>query len=317
MVKNKIKIFNICVWLCAICYLFAFFSTYFKVNGEYARYEAIYAEMLKQSSSLNNTKNYEEAGNNQQSKETPMFDNAKTAIDYAYNDYINSEFSEYMVKGTVTASASGVTMPINVQQLQIIYPSGTILCENRIWLENSSLASSIITATQRVYKNGVIYHRVVKMDQMSFNKQTNEITASYGNTKFKKETNEDFYTFIVNRNTITRELYFKVNYNPYTGQVDSYSASASLHTKKAVDGYDKRLMREGDLLSIPEFSQLEIHCVINRDGTLRTATINESYSSTRKVPVLGTVSYSSTDSFNLTIVNLKTGTPSIAEPVIK
>ena len=58
MIKNKIKLMDICVWVCAICYLFAFFSTYFKINGEYARYEAIYAEMLKESNDFNNSNDY-------------------------------------------------------------------------------------------------------------------------------------------------------------------------------------------------------------------------------------------------------------------
>ncbi len=315
MVKNKIKIFNICVWICAICYLFAFFSTYFRINGEYARYEAIYAEMLKESNDFNNNNNYNNSCNSGIEKEKPMFTDAKTAIDYAYNNYINSEFSEYEVIGNITAQASGITLPIYVQQIQIIYPSGAILCENRVWVEDDKFG--VIDSTQRVYNNGKIYKRNAKVDKMTFNKSTGEITADYGDKEFKYEIDENFATFIVNKNTITRDLYFKVNYNPYTGQVESYSASASLHTKNAVDGYDKRLMREGTLAELPKFSKLEIHCVINRDGSLKSAVIKESYTSTRKVPVLGTVKYSSSDTFNIKILNLGTGKPSIQEPVIK
>lgn len=314
MVKDKIKLFNICVWICAICYLFAFFSTYFKVNGEYARYEAIYAEMLKESSDFNNNNNYNNAGNTGITKETPKFTDATSAIDFAYNNYINSEFSEYEVIGNISAQASGITLPIYVHQIQIIYPSGTILCENRIWVEDDKYG--VIDSTQRVYKEGNIYKRNVKADKMSFNKSTGEITANYGDKKYKFEIQENFATFIINKDTITRDLYFKVNYNPYNGQVESYSASASLHTKRAVDGYDNRLKREGTLSEIPSFSKLEIHCVIDRDGQLKSAVIKESYSSTRKVPVLGTVKYTSSDVFNLKIVNLGTGKPSVQEPVI-
>ena len=313
MVKNKLKIFDICVWICAICYLFAFFSTYFKVNGEYARYEAIYAEMLKESNDFNNNNNYNNSGSNVK-KETPIFTDAITAIDHAYNRYINSEFSEYEVKGVITAQASGITLPIYVEQVQIIYPSGVILSENRIWVEDDKFG--VIDSTQRVYKDGKIYKRNVKSDKMTFNKETGEITADYGDKKYKFEIDENFSTFIVNKNTITRDLYFKVNYNPYTGEVESYSASASLNTKSAVEGYDKRLKREGTLSEIPKFSKLEIHCVIDRDGALKSAVIKESYSSTRKVPVLGTINYSSSDTFNIKILSLGTGKPSIEEPVI-
>ena len=314
MVKNKIKIFDICVWICAICYLFAFFSTYFRVNGEYARYEAIYAEMLKESKDFNDNNKYNNSGNKVE-RETPIFTDASTAIDYAYNNYMGAGFSEYEVTGVISAQASGITIPIYINQTQIIYSSGIILSENRVYVEDDKF--NVTDATQRVYKDGKIYKRQVKGENIAYNRETNVISANYGSKKFKFETEEAFTTYTINKSTITRELYFKVNYNPYNGQVESYSASASLHTRNAVSGYDNRLKREGGLAVTPKFSKLEIHCVINRDGTLKSAVIKESYSSTRNVPVLGTVNYTSEDNFNLKIVNVGTGKPSIDEPVIK
>lgn len=314
MIKNKIKFFNICVWICAICYLFAFFSTYFRVNGEYERFEAIYAEMLKESNDFKDKHDYDNAGNAGVQKETPIFTDATTAIDSTYNNFMNTNLSEYSAKGSLVIQASGMTFNVKIQQLQIIYSTGSKLCENRIWLENDKFG--ITNATQRVYKDGKIYKRDANKDKITYNEETGEISADYENQEFAYEIDEEYFTFIITKDTITRELYFKTNYNPYSGKIESYSASASLHAKDAVKGYDKRLQREGDLLSVPNFTKLEVHCVINRDGTLRSATINESYTSSKSVPVIGMVGYNSSDKISLSIVFLGSGEPSLAEPVI-
>ena len=305
---------NICVWLCAICYLFAFFSTYFKVNGEYARYEAIYAEMLKESNEFNDNNKFNNSNNGGVKRETPMFDNATSAIDYAYNHYINSEFSEYEVTGTVVAQAGDISLPVKVLQKQIIYPSGTVLCECRLWVDGNKF--NITEANQRIYKKGKVYIRAVKADKMSYNEQTGEITADYANKTFEFESDDDFATFTISKETITRELYFKVNYDPYNGQVKSYSASASIHTRGGVEKYDERIQREGGLTQLPNFTKLEVHFVVGRDGSLQNATINECYSSYKQIPVLGNISYNSSDTLNLKIIGLGTGQPSIEEPKI-
>lgn len=314
MLRNKIKVMNICVWLCVICYLFAFFSAYFKINGEYERYEAIYAQMLKESSDFNNSYNYENSSSSATNKETPMFTDATNAIDYSYNNFLNAEFSEYEATGTVVAGGAGVSLTVKGYQKQIKYTSGAILCECRIWADDNKFG--ITNANQRLFKNGKVYIRTVFADKMSYNQQTGEIMADYSDKEFEYEVDNDFSTYAINKNTITRDLYFKVNYDPYTGQVKSYSASASINTKYGVEKYDERLQREGWLSKLPVFSKLEIHCVIGRDGALQSATINESYSSKKNLSVIGDVNYTSTDNIAIKVISIGEGEPSIAEPKI-
>lgn len=303
MKNNSLRLMNYICIICAFSYVFAFMSNYIKVSSAYNEYERIYSKMLAESSEFNTRIDFDKTDNNQQQTETPLFYDAITAIDYAYNMLEQCSTREYQIKGSVNVTAAGMSVPVKVQSAQYYFASGAVLDETRQYELQTNMGVSKSKLTY--YANGEMYLKETKDVFLT----DDGVGANYSGN-YEKKGNYDYHVYIINRSTIDKQLYFKVNYNAYTGKIDSYSASAKLNIKSAVKGYDKQIQRNGDLNALPEFSNLEIHCIIGADGVIKTATIKQTYSSKFKI-----FDYASTDEFNITFLNLNKEL-SVQEPQI-
>ena len=305
MKKNSIKIMNYICIIVAFSYVFAFLANYLKVSSAYNEYERLYTQMIAESSAFNTKKDFEDSKNNQTQKETPLFYDAITAIDYAYKIVENCSSKEYQIKGNVNVTAAGIKVPVKVQVAQYYFANGAVLDETRQYELETNMG--VTKSSLRYYTpDGTLY---TKETQDIKENEKGELVVNY-TSNFQKTGNYNFTSYVINRATIDKALYFKVNYNAYTGKIDSYSASARLNIKSAVNGYDKQIQRNGSLDSTPQFSNLEIHCIIGPDGVIKTATIKQSYSAKFKI-----FDYLSNDVFNITFCNLNKEL-SVEEPQI-
>lgn len=305
MKKNSIKLMNYICIICAFSYVFAFLANYLKISSAYNEFERLYSQMIAESTAFNTKKDFDDSKNNQAQKETPLFYDAITAIDYAYKIVDNCSSKEYQVKGNVNVTAAGMKVPVKVQVAQYYFANGAVVDETRQYELETNMG--VTKSSLRYYQpDGTLYTKETQDIKLN---DKGELDVNY-TSDFKKTGKYKYYSYIVNRSTIDKALYFKVNYNAYTGKIESYSASAKLNIKSAVNGYDKQIQRNGSLDSTPVFSNLEIHCVIGADGVIKTATIKQSYSAKFKI-----FDYSSNDVFNITFLNLNKDL-SIEEPQI-
>lgn len=282
--KKKLStkiLYNIITIVCVVSYIFSFWSIYLTLNNNEKNYQKLYASLLKEAGYFNSQVAIGQT-NVGLEKETPKFYSAKSAVDYAYKSVFENSSYELFATGTmnITASVGPISIPINlvINFSQVKFDNNdAYTCFLRY---DESTSNNQTSGTQRFYTNGKVYKSECEKTSVSLNKTTGIISAAFNNN-YVYERDNILYTFIFDSNTIIKEDYFSVNYNPYTGKIESYSASVTLDTAKSVKGYDKQLEKEGYFASTPIFSKLKAHCVINADGSLEMATIEQIFTSSQ------------------------------------
>ena len=297
MRMNYWKKFNIFCIICAVSYCMAFFAFYFEVKSNFAYYEQIYASMYSSVTDFNAGKDIDSTPVVVE-RELPIFDRASEAIDYAWNQLQNFEQYEFIVIGTATVNAGPITKNVKVHIIQAHYADGTVLDETNLY-DTQDFANKT-GSVRRYYKDGYVY---IKDGQVLSQQSDGTMLTAHNDNPYKKAFEQDkYYCYIFNKDTIIKELYFKVNYN-YSGKIISYSASAYLDTKAAVAGFDKQSQRNGELASTPQFSLVEAHCLIDSKGNVKSLTIKDAYTATYDYSGMS-FDYESHMNINITIKNV-------------
>lgn len=280
--------------------MFCFLTVYVTRNNAEQEYVTIYNRLQKETLQFNGAINSSSAS----SGETPLFSDAKTAVSSAYAKIMDSESYElYAICDlNLTITAVGINIPIIMKMNQTMakYPSGHHFTEAKRYETGGSHGQNM--ATKRVYKNGKCY-KTVSYD-ISYNASTQTISANY-TAPYAYDYDGEYATYVINPSTIKSELYFKVNYNVYTGKIESYSASVALNPLKAVEEYGKLSQYESDFVAPAKYSKLEFHCIIDTAGNLVSATIYEKFTATMNS--FGGVGLSSDNCYNLYVIST-TGT---------
>ena len=310
MKKHYAKYTFILTWVCLAVYVCAFFGVYFTNRGYELNYENLYARLMQETLDFNSSIKR----NNDRENQTPLFYDARTAVDYAYNYVINGKGYELSIIGDVDMNASklgvvNVPIKLTINQTHAKFESGSCFVEMKRYEDGNANGQTI--ASKRLYKNNVCY--TAFSYDISYDSATETVTASNYKDYFHDYEGQ-FLTYIINKDTIKSELYFKTNYDVYTGKIESYSASVELNTTKAVDGYDKMSRFECGYSSTPVYTKLVIHCIIAPNGTLVSATLQEEFRTT--MAKFGGGDLNASNVHRIYVVKANEN-PSFAEPVIE
>ncbi len=307
---NYSKYSYVCTWICLVAYVFAFCSVFVSTSNKFNAYESKYNQMMQEVGDFNSNVRNDNTTNIK--TENPLFADAKSAISYAFEKFNSYTSYEMTFEGQVNAGSLGVIATVLTEGHQVLYEDKSVYTETKQYEKSNSLGIDLgqSKASSYYYKNGQIYSKETE----SIRYENGHIVSSYS-SNFKAMSSGNCYFYTINSSTITKSTFFTVNHNAYTGKVESYSASAKLNVVSAVKDYDKQMMYEGDLTSCPKFSSIEVHCIIDRNGNLVAMTIEQSYTASVTVPVLGNTGYSSNDKFTYYLKSFNT-TPSIEQPQI-
>ena len=210
------KHFRIIIAICVIAYFCAFFGNFFMKNNEIKAYEELYAS-LQQSTKEFNSQLLE--NNNTSNKvveeELPLFNDAITAVDYAFNLTMGQPY-ESKTEGMVVANTMGITVNVKTNSTQVYFKDGSVLIETMRYEMGSNYGQT--KSSFSYYTNNNRYKKLTTNVTMDSNgklvatyNDNYEVIEDYGLPKF----------FKVNTNTIAKAVYFKVNRNIYTNKIES------------------------------------------------------------------------------------------------
>ena len=302
------KYYRLLVIICFAAYVCSFLGTFYNINNELKAYEYLYASLMESSKNFNDNLHNENQNNLSDNVEVdePLFVDAITAVNYAYNLTMNNPY-EIKVDGKVIANAMGMTVNVKMQSTQIYYPSGAVMIETTCFETDSNFGQT--KSTYSYFKNNDRWQKTTT--NVSMDKNGN-LSASYKNDFVLTKDYGAPKNIIVNLDTIAKEVYFKVNRNVYTNKIESYSASVILKPTQATLGYDKQVMDEGGLDGLPIYKNLELNCVIDANGNLKTMHTNQRYIS--QMNLFGGISIDCNQIVTYYITSTKT--PSVAEPIL-
>lgn len=309
MKKNYEKQTKILTWACLVVYIFSFLALFTTQYNKERDYEILYKKLMQETVEFNS--NLDKTTSITTDK--PMFTNAKSAVNYAYNKVMDSKGWELFITGTInmTATKYFVNIPITMQlnSTQAKFLSGNYYAETMRYEEGNKNEQT--QSNRRYYTNGKCYSNEADNTTITYNPSTGIINATYDNDKYLYLFDANFATYVVNNSTITKDLYFKTNYNAYTGKIESYSASVQLNPTLATKDYAVLIQKQAYYSSLPVFTSLDIHCTISATGQLLSAILNETY--TAKMSSYGGVDLSSQSTYTIYVTTYDSA-PTIKEP---
>ena len=273
------KILNIIAIVMAVLFVFSFVFFGVKLEQRDQYYREIYAKMEQNIynyniSLINNGVSSDGASSQPQQKE--IFSSAKEAVCTAFDGLYKSKSFEISASGTSISSAVGQDVEILTGMLINRYDDGsefqqTIKLETKTNFGQSS-------AQQYVYKNGKCHEN----DGSNIKNSSGTLSADFKNNFKEVQTQlKGVPMYLVTKSTVVKENYFTVK-RTITGKIECYYASVLLSTYSSVKDYAIGIKEQGGT-SLPEFSKIELNCVIDAEGNLVAYSVNEDCKLVKKV----------------------------------
>lgn len=306
------EIFNILIIISTIIYCFSFLAAFSNQTRKIAAYEQLFETLFYQTNEYNS--NILRENNNFPSVDQamPIFFNAKEAVATAYenlNRAVSYEFQSFGVINITVHVPGGMQVQVFVHVNVVQFPNGNYMIETKRYEEGN--------ANQQTKSSFKYYTPEGKYEKFTNNvtrNPDNTLTATYSKDfKFFPDNKEKRVDIVVDRSTIIKDLFFRINYDQ-KGEINSYSASVNLNTSTAVvNGYAENIKLEGGCDEIPKFTKLEVNCIIDSEGNLASMRLLETYEST--VTFGFPIKITCNDTFNYYFTNMNK-TPSIPEPTV-
>lgn len=236
--------------------------------------------------------------------ESPMFKNAIEASVFAFEKFNTYSTYEVELCGSSTAVAVGQTVEIAINGKNVQYDDGTQFSE-MIHKETKTNFGQT-EATQIVYKNGQKYMRYGS----NIREQNGKYVADFaGRFSLFSSNIAKITSYIVNKKTAlySKEFSFVRNAD---GTIAYYKATVVLDAKASTVDYAKSVQEQGGT-SLPEFSMVEIACIIDRDGNLLSYNAKDKMTLTKNIVV--DITTTMTDDMTFIILSHDT-TPSVPKP---
>ena len=238
--------------------------------------------------------------------EAPIFTNAKEAVISAFEKFNNYDTYEILGHGSTTAVALGQTVQIGIGYKNYQFSNGTQLDENVRKELYSNYGQT--EAVQNLYKDGKRYVRYGTDIRLS-----GEYWIATFNSGFTfRNSSINYHTsFVINAQTTQFAKSFSFT-RDNKGRIAYYKATVILDPKLSTFDYARDIQEEGGT-SFPEFSYIEIACIIDRDGHLM------SYTSTEKMTLSKHIVFDITTTATTTRTSLIVShdvDPSIPEPQV-
>ena len=238
--------------------------------------------------------------------EKPMYTNAKDAVIDAHNKLYSYSAYEIWGYGTTRAEAVGQQVEVGIGYKNYKFLTGTQLDENVRKEINSNFGQT--DSIQILYKNGNRYER----HGTNIRKEGNYWTADFtDNFVLKNLTTRKHNFYIVNEQTVQFSKSFSFARDE-KGMIAYYKATVILDPKESVKEYAIDIMEQGET-SFPEFSFVELACIIDRDGHLMSYTTTEKMTLSKHIVV--DITTTTTSEFTSIIMSHDVA-PRIAEPNI-
>ena len=201
-------------------------------------------------------------------KEDPIFKNAKEAVIVAFDKLYKSNSYEIIGSGKTSAEAAGQNVELLINFTNIKYDTGTEYDE--IIRKETQTNFGQTDATQSIYKNGRKYQR----NGTNIRKSGDSWIADFsGDFQDRTQSVTKHPWHIVNENTILANKFFSFARDK-SGNIAYYKATVLLDVQTAVVDYAKSIQEEGGT-TLPQFSYIEMACIIDRDGNMLSYTLTE------------------------------------------
>lgn len=255
-------------------------------------------QMIENSAPLNSTGTEAEA---------PMFANAKSACIYAFDKFYNYSTYEIEVSGKTNSSAMGQNVEIDMRSRYFKYSDGVQLTQS--FRNETSTNFGQSGATEIVYKNGKRYERNGSNLRTQSGKLTADFSGSYNLRSDSLLSKQPFY--VVNSRSIIDQTFFSF-VRDSNKKIVYYKATILLSSTFGVKDYAEDIREQGGT-SLPTFTNVELNCLIDRNGELISFATNETMTLTKHIVI--DISATTTNNLTYTIVS-SNKTPSVVEPKI-
>ena len=253
---------------------------YTRKHKEYMEQEAVYNRMLAELEAhqlnviySNVTPNNGKIDGSKQ-KEKPMFSNGIDATAYAFESLKNSTSYEIYGFGLVNAEALGQNVEVILTTYACKFADGTYFDEiNRLETKTSFGQTEAI---QLFWANGKKYKRTGTNIRL----ENGNCLADYSGGFYEVATSLTEKAQIeINKDTIQfcKDFTFARDEN---GRIAYYKTTCMLDKVKAVKNYAQNIMEEGGT-TYPEFSLLQVSCIIDRNGNLLSYSTSEVMTATK------------------------------------
>lgn len=307
----NIKNINRIIAFMTVLFIIFCFVVYKRQNEELKEREEVYSKMLAELEAhqlnviySNVTPNNGQVISNE--KESAMFKNGTEAIIYAFDKFFSYKTYESQSSGRVTAQAAGQNVEVVTSIRNARFADGAEFDE--VVRKETKTNFGQTDAVQIVYKNNKKYTRKGSNIREQAGRWIADFNSSFEDVT-QSITEQQFY--VVNEETVRtcRDYSFT---RTEDGKIEYYKVSAILDPVKATYGYAKNMQEEGGT-SFPEFSRLEISCIIGRDGHLLSYNVLEKMTLSKKIVIDITTTMTMETT---TIILSHDKTPNISEPQI-
>ena len=235
--------------------------------------------------------------------EDPIFKNAKEAVIVAFDKLYNSNSYEIIGSGKTLAKAAGQNVELLINYTNIKYSTGVEFDEFIRKETQSNFGQT--DATQSIYKNGKKYQRNGTNIRKSGDKWIADFSGNFSD-RTQSVTKHPWH--IVNEDTVSANKFFSFARDK-SGNIAYYKATVLLDVKTSVVDYAKSIQEEGGT-SLPQFSYIEMACIIDRDGNMLSYTLTEEMTLIKHI----VVDIKTTTTNQMTNIVISTNqTPSIPE----
>ena len=307
----NIKNINRIIAIMTVLFIVFCFIAYNRKNAEISAQNEVYNRMIAELEAhqlnviySNVTPNNGQVTSNE--KEAAKFKNGIEAVIYAFDQFFNYKSYESEGSGRVTAEAAGQNVEVVTSIRNARFESGTEFDE--VVRKETKTNFGQTDAVQIVYKNNKKYSRKGSNIRSSSGRWVADFNSTFEDVT-QSITKQQFY--VVNEETVrTCRDYSFTRTND--GKIEYYKAIVILDPVKSTYGHAKNMQEEGGT-SFPEFSKLEISCIIDRDGHLLSYTVLEKMTLTKKIVIDITTTMTMETT---TIILSHNKTPKISEPQI-
>ena len=309
----NIKNINRIIAVMLSLFMILLFVTVYKRHQELDKTEKTYQQMLDDIKAnqlnfvySNVTPNKGEIDASKIELEPPMFKKAKQAVVYAFDKFYSYNTFELVGYGSTEAVAVGQHVEIEMNLHSYRFETGTEY--DRLVRKETKTNFGQSDATEIVYKNNQRYNR----KGSNIRKQNGEWVADfYGSYQITNFSVKHRVNYLVTDDTVIYNKNFSF-VRDKQNNILYYQASVLLHPVNSVRDYSQNIMEEGGT-SYPEFSEIELSCIIDRDGNLMSYSIVENMTITKKIVV--DITTTTTNRFNYVILSHDTDLD-FAEPAV-
>ena len=305
-----VNILNKIIAVFAVIFVVCFFVFSAKLQNKIIQDNDAYQKMLAELEArqlidiYNNTTDDKGSGSTITNLETPMFNNGIEAVCFAFNKFYNYSCFEIEGKGTTYSSAAGQNVEILINSYSAKYSDGIVYNQN-IRKETKSnfgqteATETIYTGTEKWTRNGT-----------NIRKSGDKYIADFSGNFQKRNSEIVRYAFYeVNKQTALYTKSFSFVRND-DGSIAYYKATILLDAQKATTKYAKEIQEQGGT-SYPNVSYLEIACIIDRNGDMKSYNVKETMTLTKTV----VINITATANNEFTYIFLSQNkTPSVARP---